>query len=105
MTAQRREGQALEFGMVLRKMRKRADLSQEQLAERLHLSRSNISRLESGKLELKARDLIAWAKETNAQDMMIAFTMNVDVTVVTELFNNIDFSSLTNVAGIILGGF
>ncbi len=91
----------LEFGAVLKRMRKQAGMSQECIAERLHISRSNVSRLEGNKLELKAADLIKWAKETNSQDVLVALVLNVDVAGVTHML-----SSLLQTAGTIikLGG-
>jgi transcriptional regulator with XRE-family HTH domain len=68
----------LEFGAVLRRMRKGAGFSQEQLAEKLHISRSNISKLETDKLKLSAEDLIRWCKTTQAQDVLMAFITGAD---------------------------
>lgn len=68
----------MRFGSVLRKMRKDADMSQEELAQELHISRSNISRLETNNLELKAADLVSWCQVTNAQEILIAFLLGVD---------------------------
>ncbi|GAB3801443.1 helix-turn-helix domain-containing protein [Virgibacillus kimchii] len=76
----------MEFGAVLRRMRKGADMSQEALAEKLHLSRSNISKLESNKLELKAADLVNWCRVTNNPDILIAFVYGMDVLAGTTQF-------------------
>lgn len=59
-------------------MRKKAGLSQENMALELHMSISNISRLETNKYELKAMDLIRWCQITNAQEMLIAFMLGAD---------------------------
>jgi len=97
---QRREGGELnDIGAMFRKMRKRAGLSQEALAERLHISRSNVSRIESNKLTLTFEDAIRWAQNTNAQDMLVALIMNVDVSLVANFV-----SQITQVATIYLGG-
>lgn len=69
----------MEFGGVLRRMRRLADLSQEELAEKLHISRSNISKLESNKMQLRAADMINWCKVTNHPDVLIAFVYGADV--------------------------
>ncbi len=71
----------MEFGAVLRRMRRVADISQEEMAEALHISRSNISRLELNKIELKAADLINWCKITNHPEVMMAFIYGTDVMV------------------------
>jgi transcriptional regulator with XRE-family HTH domain len=79
-------GENMEFGAVLRRMRKGADMSQEALAEKMHISRSNISKLESNKLELKAADLINWCRITNNPDILIAFVYGMDVLAGTTQF-------------------
>lgn len=91
----------MEFGAVLRKMRKGADLSQEALAEELHISRSNISRLESNNLELKATDLIKWCRITNNPEVLMTFVYGADIA--TQL---IDAGASTLISGaiIFLGG-
>ncbi len=81
-------------------MRRRGGFSQEKMAEKMHMSRSNISKLESGKLDVRARDLINWARQTDAQDMLVALVMNVDVATVADVL-----TQLTDVATIFLGGF
>ncbi|MUK89121.1 helix-turn-helix domain-containing protein [Ornithinibacillus sp. L9] len=68
----------MQFGAVLRRMRKGAGLSQEELAEKLHIARSNISKLERDKMKLSAEDLINWCRSTQAQDVLIAFVNGLD---------------------------
>ncbi|MCM3739193.1 helix-turn-helix domain-containing protein [Oceanobacillus luteolus] len=70
----------VEFGSVLRKMRVVADISQEEMAEKLHMSRSNVSRLENNRMELKAVDLIKWCRATNNPDVLMALYAGIDVT-------------------------
>lgn len=50
------------FGAVLRQTRKQAGISQEQIAEMLHMSRSSVSKLENDKADLKAETLLKWSK-------------------------------------------
>ncbi|WP_368859650.1 helix-turn-helix domain-containing protein [Halalkalibacter sp. APA_J-10(15)] len=50
----------MQFGSILKKVRLNAELSQEELAEKMFLSRSAVSGLENDKLELKASDMIRW---------------------------------------------
>ena len=69
----------MRFGPVLRKMRKGAGMSQESMANELHMSISNISRLETDKYELKAVDLIRWCKVTNNPDVLMALYAGVEV--------------------------
>ncbi|WP_106494932.1 helix-turn-helix domain-containing protein [Lentibacillus sp. Marseille-P4043] len=91
----------MEFGPVLRRMRRVADISQEEMAEKLHISRSNISRLENDKLDLKAADLIKWCNITNNPDVMMAFIYGTDV--VTSLIST-GASQLITGAILFLGG-
>jgi len=69
----------LEFGSVLRRMRRVADISQEEMAEKLHMSRSNVSRLENNRMDLKAVDLINWCRITNHPDILMSFIYGADV--------------------------
>lgn len=69
----------MEFGSVLKKMRVVAEISQEEMAEKLHMSRSNISRLENNRMELKAVDLINWCRITNNPDVLMALYAGVEV--------------------------
>lgn len=89
----------MELGGVLRRMRKEADMSQEELAEELHISRSNVSRLETNNLELKAIDLLNWANITGAQEVLAALVLSVDVAIVQQILD-----ASTTVVGVILGG-
>ncbi len=68
----------MQFGSDLRKARKKAGLSQEDMALELHMSISNVSRLETNKYELKAADLVRWCNITNAPELLIAFAVGAD---------------------------
>ena len=68
----------MQFGSVLRKARKKAGLSQEDMALELHMSISNVSRLETNKYELKAADLVRWCNITNAPELLIALAVGAD---------------------------
>jgi len=50
------------LGLKIRDARERAKLTQRDLAERVDLDQSAISRLESGQQELRVSDLYAWAE-------------------------------------------
>ena len=88
----------IQFGSVLRAMRKKAGMSQEDVALELHMSISNVSRLETDKYELKAADLVRWCNVTQMQEVLIAFTCGVDA---VSIIQNIINSGLT-IAGAIL---
>ncbi|MGX9931991.1 helix-turn-helix transcriptional regulator [Virgibacillus salarius] len=90
----------MEYGARFRKMRKRAGLSQEDLSGVMHMSRSNVSRLESNKLKISFDDAIKWAQATNSQDMLIALVCNIDIASATQIVTE----SLKLVGAILLGG-
>lgn len=69
-----------QLGVHLRKMRKKAGLSQEDMAHALHMSISNISRFETDKYEIKGIDLLRWCKITNDPDMLMILYASIDVT-------------------------
>ncbi|MFD2209418.1 helix-turn-helix domain-containing protein [Virgibacillus halophilus] len=90
----------MEFGSILRKTRKKAGMSQEDMALELHMSISNVSRLESNKYELKAADLIRWCNITNAQEVLIALLCGMDgITIMQQLMD-----TATTLVGTIIGG-
>lgn len=91
----------MEFGPVLRRMRKRAGMSQEDIAEELHIARSSISKLERDQLELRAADLIRWCNATNAQEVLVAFLCGADGLAIMQ---NIMDATTTFVSTIFLGG-
>lgn len=75
-------------------------MSQEDIALELHMSISNISRLETDKYELKATDLIKWASVTQSQEVIAAMILGVDVMVLQQALEIISGT----VATIFLGG-
>lgn len=75
----------IQFGKDLRKMRKRAGMSQEEIAHELHMSISNVSRLETNKYDLKVADLLRWANATNAMDMLLALVIGIDIALVQQI--------------------
>lgn len=91
----------MEFGSDLRTMRKRAGMSQEDVALELHMSISNISRLETNKYELKAADLTRWAHATNSMDLLVALLSGIDIVIVQQILE----ASTTFIGTFLLGGF
>ncbi len=88
----------IDFGSTLRTMRKKAGMSQEDIALELHMSISNVSRLESGKYELKAIDFWRWANATGSQDVFIAAVTSIDIAIVQQIIEG------SATIGTILGG-
>ncbi|TCZ76152.1 XRE family transcriptional regulator [Paenibacillus albiflavus] len=68
----------MKFGAILLACRQRAGLSQEQLAEKMHRSRSCISKLENDQKTLDANTLLMWAEVTGAKDVAVAFFLGMD---------------------------
>lgn len=94
----------MQYGSDLRRMRKRAGMSQEDIALELNMSISNISRLETDKYELKAVDLARWASVTNANDILVAMMIGADLTLVQQMLEMLSGTVATTLT-IILGGF
>lgn len=69
----------MEITVAITKMRKLAGFSQEKMGEFMNMSRSNIAKLETGLVELKAEDLLKWCKITNNPDMLQALYAAVNV--------------------------
>jgi len=66
------------IGAILRAVRVRAGLSQEELAARLHYSQSDISRFETGAKEPTATIFLRWLRETNAHEVAVAYFCGLD---------------------------
>lgn len=79
----------MKFGPILRKARKMAGFSQEELAIKIDLPRSTVSKLENDKLELRAWDLIEWFRVTQAQELTALLLCGVDVTAILQHFTQI----------------
>lgn len=73
-------------GAVLRLVRQRRGMSQEELAEELVIDRSVVSRIESGKQHPAFETVLKWTDATNAKEVLVAFFCGVDG---TSVMNNI----------------
>lgn len=93
----------MEFGKALRLMRKGAGMSQEDMAESMHIARSSISKLERDQLELRASDLIRWCRVTDNPDVLMAIYAGIDVT--ATLIASGATSTIIGTISILLGGF
>lgn len=67
------------FGSVLKRARMIAGISQEELAEKLCISRTSISRMENDKLEPRISDVIRWGQATQATELIAAMLCGIDV--------------------------
>ena len=74
----------MKFGALLKKARLNSGLSQEEMAEKIFLSNSTVSRLESDKIELKARELVRWFQVTQAPELLAIMFCGIDVSTVAQ---------------------
>jgi len=65
-------------GAVLRACRTRAGLSQEELANRLFISQSDVSKYENDTMEPHISTLQAWTNNTQAPEVLVAFICGMD---------------------------
>lgn len=71
-------GEVVKYGAILKACRTRADLSQEELAHKLHINQSDISKYESGTKEPTISIFQSWMTNTQAQEVMVAFIYGMD---------------------------
>jgi transcriptional regulator with XRE-family HTH domain len=67
-----------DLGAILKAVRLRAGLSQEELADRLHYNQSDISKFETGSKEPTASIFLRWLRETNAHEVAVAYFCGLD---------------------------
>ena len=79
----------MSFGTVLQKVRVEAGLSQEELADKMFVSRSTVSRLENDRLKLTVQDAISWGQATNATEVMAALLCGVDLVALTQMLTTL----------------
>jgi len=93
---QRGEGWLMnaDVGSLLRRSRMKRGFTQPQLAEKLGLSASTVSRMEKGRIGVQVNDLLNWIKVTNGQELLIAFLCNADVITAGMLQGILSFISL-----------
>lgn len=89
----------MQFGSVLRRMRKSAGYSQEDMAEYLHIARSSISKLERDQLELRASDLYRWCNVTQNQEVIAALFLGIDANILHQAMDLI--TKTTSLVGLI----
>lgn len=93
----------MEYGAILRACRIRKGLSQEELADKLFINQSDVSKYENGVKEPSMSMFQDWAMHTQAQEVLIAFIVGMDgLTILSNLLSTIG----NGVMGFIrLGGF
>ncbi|SEP57696.1 Helix-turn-helix [Virgibacillus subterraneus] len=91
----------MRVGAILKACRTRAGFSQEELADKLYISQSDVSKYENDTMEPHISTLQAWTNNTQTQEVMVAFLCGVDGLSVMQ--SVLDFAVGT-VGTILLGG-
>lgn len=84
----------MSFGAILRAVRQKAGLSQEEMAEKMYVSRSTISRLENDRLKLTVEDAIRWGHITQAPEAIAAMLCGLDISQVMYIISNLPIGGL-----------
>ncbi|MGN7183734.1 helix-turn-helix domain-containing protein [Cytobacillus kochii] len=83
----------MHYGSFLKKLRVIKGYSQEEMAEKMLMPRTTISKIENNKMELKISDAVRWGQVTNAPEALAAMLCGVDI------------ASLTQILTMLVGGF
>jgi len=88
----------LRVGAILKACRTRAGLSQEELAHRLYINQSDVSKYENDTKEPTISLFYAWMTNTQAHEVLVAFLCGMDgLGIMQKLIDS-------GIIGIILGG-
>lgn len=68
----------MKVGAILRACRERYGLSQEELASRLYINQSDVSKIENGMKEPPVSLFQQWINQTQAQEVMVAYLLGMD---------------------------
>lgn len=71
-------GESMKLGAVLKACRERANLSQEEMAHRMNRTQPCISKFENNTKVPDAITFMDWFKQTNTQEVAVAFLMGMD---------------------------
>lgn len=84
----------MSFGAILRAVRQKAGLSQEEMAEKMFVSRSTISRLENDRLKLTVEDAIRWGQITQAPEAIAAMLCGLDISQVMQIISSLPIGGM-----------
>ncbi|GGB61349.1 hypothetical protein GCM10011409_43250 [Lentibacillus populi] len=68
----------MKYGAILKACRTRSGLSQEELAHKLFINQSDVSKYENGTKEPSMSLFQAWAMNTQASEVLVAFICGMD---------------------------
>lgn len=91
-----------DYGAVLQVTRKRAKLTQEEIAPLIPTSRPTVSKLENGDRALKLDDFIQWMQVVTSR-LQIQNTTPIEAGIT--LINGVDVVALTQMLTQFVGGF
>lgn len=87
----------MNYGIVVRAIRAKMNWSQETMAERLHMSRSTISKIESDKQTLDVPTLVQLVQITNTPEVAVAIMMGMDgIQIMTQIMQMVGMMFLFN---------
>ncbi|MGM8212600.1 helix-turn-helix domain-containing protein [Virgibacillus sp. W0430] len=90
----------MKYGAILKACRDREGISQEELADKLYINQSDVSKYENGTKEPSISMVQAWVTNTHSQEVMVAFLCGVDG---LSILQNLLDSGITAVGTILLG--
>lgn len=73
------EGRKIMDGIHLKKFREQANMTQSQVAEKIHKSRSAISKIENGEQEIDAFSVVKWAQATGCEAQAAIIMFGADI--------------------------
>ena len=79
----------MKVGAILRACRERFGLSQEELADRLYINQSDVSKFENGTKEPPITLFQNWINQTQAQEVAVAYLIGIDgITILQNLLES-----------------
>lgn len=91
----------MDYGAILKACRNRARLSQEELAHKLHINQSDVSKYENGTKEPSISMVQSWTSNTQATEVLVAFLCGMDG---LSIMQNIIEATSGVIGTILLGG-
>lgn len=80
----------MKYGSILKACRERAGFNQEEMAFRLNINQSDVSKYENDVKEPSISLFHDWTTNTQAMEVLVAFICGVDgLTIMTDLLNTV----------------
>lgn len=88
----------MKYGAILRACRERAGFNQEEMAFRLNVNQSDVSKYENNAKEPPMSVFQDWAMATQTQEVLVAFLVGIDgLTMLTDILSTV----ATSVVGLV----